>query len=283
MKLRWLCLAVFPLALSGCVQHLNLAQCQNTNWEQVGINDGSAGRPMRDLQKDIDDCAKLKFTLNTDPYKKGYTQGARQFCSPSYNDGLNAGQQGLAESSISARQAFCSQAHVKLILKNFNQGWQKGIGSFCTASNGYNIGVRGQAAPNVCPSRFKGRFMKAWHKGARAYCQKPANAFALGKSGQAYPGACDPSVYPAFQAEYQRGQAVQQREGTLQAQINDTNAQIDALVSATPNISRDGDSFTFVDNNNITNNDRQVMYRLRGFVKVRSRLQRQLYDAQMTK
>src|SRR3990167_846930 len=271
------------IALTGCVSHLNLQQCQATDWQQVGVNDGSAGRPMRDLQKDIQDCAKLNFTLNTDPYKKGYTEGAQQFCTPSYTDGMNAGQQGQAESDIQARQGFCQQAHVQLILKNFNQGWNKGIGSFCTADNGYQFGLRGQVAPDVCPSRYQGRYMAAWHRGARIYCRKPANAFALGKAGQAYPAACDASVYPAFQAEYQRGQSVNQREGSLQAQINDTNDQINSIVSANPNISRTGDDFSYVDGTHITRNDRDTMFRLRGLVRDLHREQSELYDTQMTK
>ncbi len=110
-----LCFIPF-LALTGCVSHLNLQQCQTTNWQQVGHDDGAAGRPMRDLQKDITDCQKFKFTLNTDPYKKGYVTGVRQFCSPSYADGANSGQQGQAESTMQqARLGFCQQNHVQLL------------------------------------------------------------------------------------------------------------------------------------------------------------------------
>ncbi len=169
------------------------------------------------------------------------------------------------------------------MLKNFNKGWQNSIGTYCTTNNGYQLGIRGQAAPNVCPRRFKARFMDAWNRGARIYCRKTANAFALGKSGQGYPAACDANVYPAFHEEYVRGQAVQQRIGQLQGQANDMNGQIDAIVAATPNLHRDGDSITYNNVGNITANDRQQMYRSLELVKQKQRLQNDIYRAQQSK
>ena len=229
--------------LSGCAHHLNMAECQSTNWQQVGTNDGAAGRQHRDLSQSIQDCQKFNIAVNSPAYRKGWRNGAGKFCTPSYNQGLTAGQQGQDVSGINMRQGFCDQANLRLKTASYRNGFNVGIKSFCTPSQGKLIGQRGEPLPNVCPTNLATAFKHGWTKGITNFCNNTANAFVIGRDGKAYPFACTPTQYIAFKSEYDRGVNVRNRLNQINQQIANNEREIQARV-INYGLIRNGSSYT---------------------------------------
>lgn len=244
MNCRRISLIILGIGLlSGCAHHLNMAECQSTNWQQVGTNDGAAGRQQRDLSRAIEDCQKFNIAVNSSAYSKGWRNGAGKFCTPSYNQGLTAGQQGQAVSGINMRQGFCDQANLRLNTASYRNGFNIGIKSFCTPSQGKLIGQRGEPLPNVCPTNLATAFKRGWSKGITSFCNNTANAFVIGRDGKAYPFACTPNQYIAFKSEYDRGVNVRNRLNQINQQIANNEREIQARVM-NYGLIRNGSSYT---------------------------------------
>jgi hypothetical protein len=155
----------------------------------------------------------------------------KQYCSPSYDQGLSDGRAGNPYENVLQRSSRCAEANLTLNTREYKRGHLTGLQSFCTHENGMNIGLQGKQPPEVCPAGLKARFVSGWEAGARQFCSNTGNAFALGKQGQAYPAACTPAYYVAFKSEYDRGAMIRNRSGELQGQINDLNNGIQDRVS----------------------------------------------------
>jgi len=217
-------------ALSGCATHLSQEQCLTINWQNEGFNDGIAGKPPRDLSRAAQDCSQYGIPVKNDRYLTGWLQGAKRYCTPDYNLGYTDGLAGKPENDIFSRMPICAQAGVKLNLGAYNSGRQKGLQSFCTYENGMLFARQGKMLPDVCPPTLRAKFNAGWSTGKEQFCNQPENAFALGKSNQPYPEMCVPALYVAFKSEYDRGQAIGQRQGSVQSRINELNDRISSKV-----------------------------------------------------
>jgi hypothetical protein len=219
------------MALAGCVAHLSQQECATINWHTEGFNDGIVGKTPRDLGQATQDCAQYHIAINPLVYQAGWRVGARKYCMPDYATGFADGSAGKPLSAINSRQSICQMADVNLRLHQYKPGWEKGIASFCTFENGSNLGVQGQALPDVCPADLQAIFLAGWNNGKNQFCGQTANAFALGKAAKDYPAACAPANYPAFKAEYDRGAAVAQQISDTQQKISDLNNDISDRVN----------------------------------------------------
>lgn len=203
-------LLVIPavLMLSSCASHLSQQQCRNISWKAEGYQDAINGKQPRDLTNAIEDCAKFNIKVNTRQYQRGWQQGARVYCSPSRETGFLDGQAGKSMNAINYRMPVCNRAGVKLNLNEYRIGRGKGLIGFCTYENGANLARQGQPLPDVCPPKLKNTFRLGWKSGKKEYCAQTANAFALGKSGAAYPAICPANIYVGFKSEYDRGRLI---------------------------------------------------------------------------
>lgn len=90
---RQLAYVTVVIFLSGCAA-MNEQECQTASWYDIGLEDGSAGRPMTNLSAYRQACAKHGVTADAGQYNQGYNEGVINFCTPQkgYNLGRN-GQQ----------------------------------------------------------------------------------------------------------------------------------------------------------------------------------------------
>lgn len=86
--------------------------------------------------------------------------------------GYEEGRQGsLAERSALQRDR-CIREGVPPDTAQYEQGRKKGIEKYCTADNGYALGVKGDAYQGACPPELKRPFVDAYQKGLIAYAQQ---------------------------------------------------------------------------------------------------------------
>lgn len=85
-----------------------------------------------------------------------------------YNIGVRDGQNGY-ESRAADHADACRKQKVKPDLTQYNRGRNEGLRSYCTAANGYQVGLRGTPAGNVCPSESQAAFQSAYQRGYQRF------------------------------------------------------------------------------------------------------------------
>ena len=79
------------LLLSGCA-NMDKSMCLAANWQNIGFEDGAAGRPQTDIAQHRKDCAKHGVTPDLTAYRSGHDQGSVLFCTS--NNGFRQGSAG---------------------------------------------------------------------------------------------------------------------------------------------------------------------------------------------
>ena len=103
----------YLLFLAGCAT-MNKSECQVANWEIIGLEDASAGRPNSYIGQHRSACAEYGVSPDLNSYMKGYERGLAQFCT--YENGLSMGSQGRGYSGI------CKGAAANQFLSGYNKG-----------------------------------------------------------------------------------------------------------------------------------------------------------------
>lgn len=92
----FICLGI-ALLLGGCAT-MDKTECQNADWQTIGLEDGAAGRQLSYVGNHRRACAEYGVKPNLDAYRAGHAQGARQFCTPT--NGFRQGRAGRNYSGI---------------------------------------------------------------------------------------------------------------------------------------------------------------------------------------
>jgi len=90
---RILLLALILLIPGGCAT-MNQSECLTADWQMIGIEDGSYGRPLSYIGNHRKSCAEYGVTPDMMRYEEGHAQGVRRFCT--YRKGFQLGQKGKA-------------------------------------------------------------------------------------------------------------------------------------------------------------------------------------------
>ncbi|WP_052190977.1 DUF2799 domain-containing protein [Chitinibacter sp. ZOR0017] len=85
-----------------------------------------------------------------------------------YGIGLRDGQNGYS-SQIAEHTEACRKQQVTPDLALYHRGREEGLRSYCTASNGYQVGLRGAQVENVCPAATQAAFQSAYQRGYQRY------------------------------------------------------------------------------------------------------------------
>ncbi len=72
---------LFILALQGCAT-LNKSECRKADWNIIGLEDGSAGRPVSYIGRHRKACAEHGVKPNLSQYQHGHAEGVILFCTP---------------------------------------------------------------------------------------------------------------------------------------------------------------------------------------------------------
>ena len=82
---------LLPLALSACAT-LNEAECETTNWRDLGQRNGQEGRASSYIVQHQDACSRFGLPVDGTAWRSGWEVGIRQYCTP--RNGLEEGKQG---------------------------------------------------------------------------------------------------------------------------------------------------------------------------------------------
>lgn len=72
-------------SMAGCATlggGLTPTQCQQSNWQTIGYQDGLLGRSQDYIQKHIKQCAKANTTPNQQQWRQGREEGLKRYCTP---------------------------------------------------------------------------------------------------------------------------------------------------------------------------------------------------------
>lgn len=84
-------LAAGLLALNACAT-LNEDQCRDVSWQQLGYDDGQAGRHSSHVDLHRQACQRYNITVDATQWRDGWESGIRRYCTP--QNGLNEGRAG---------------------------------------------------------------------------------------------------------------------------------------------------------------------------------------------
>ncbi len=90
--------------------------------------------------------------------------------------GLLDGRSGYDQTRLLVHQNSCGPHGVVPDSNAYRLGWQEGIHSYCDPQRGYDLGQRGKAHPNVCPSELRREFRESYDDGRSLYLARGAVA-----------------------------------------------------------------------------------------------------------
>ncbi len=112
---------LFLIGFTGCAT-LNESECKTANWEIIGLEDGSQGRPTSYIGQHRQACAEYQVAPDLDAYLKGHTAGLRQFCTA--DKGYQQAVNGQANKQICPGD----------LAQDFNSGYAQGMKVFKLAA-----------------------------------------------------------------------------------------------------------------------------------------------------
>ena len=82
-----------------------------------------------------------------------------------YDLGLGDGEKGRKSTRYSEYRKDCSEFGVSVDTKAYGDGWEAGIGRYCTRENGYRVGTGGSIYQHSCPATIEDTFFSAYQMG----------------------------------------------------------------------------------------------------------------------
>ncbi len=83
--------------------------------------------------------------------------------------GEKDGAKGVKSKKFYSYVKECKEFGITADKKAYDKGYNNGVKTFCTPSNGYDLGSKGRSNPNVCPKGMSAAFAAAHKKGMRIY------------------------------------------------------------------------------------------------------------------
>ncbi|MGH1469465.1 MAG: DUF2799 domain-containing protein [Bdellovibrionales bacterium] len=208
--MKLIILAILSLGLlSGCAGRWNEKTCTETNFSDLGYQEGSGGKNNSGNYYN-QACLKKKVQISVSDYNSGYKRGLVAFCSDS--KGLNDGSAGkemfnncrTIKTYTSAHRrglrSFCSTKRgvedgfamkSEYILctsfSAYTTGYAKGKKEYCSSDRGYEHGFAGSDKDARCVSYS--RYKAGYSKGQKYYCS-PENGTKIGEKGDSFPEKC---------------------------------------------------------------------------------------------
>lgn len=104
-------------SLAGCATMggLSPAQCQQSNWQTIGYQDGLMGRSADYIQKHIKQCAKANAAPNQQLWQQGREAGLKRYCTPLR--AYQLGREGFDYNDV------CPQSMTLTLLKAHDEGY----------------------------------------------------------------------------------------------------------------------------------------------------------------
>ncbi len=151
MKIIFLCFLLS--ALTSCSSRWSLETCKETNFKDLGYQEGSDGKISK-MTIYNQKCLKKGVQIPTSKYNEGYKKGLLAFCSDikGQSDGSSGGQMHTNCRSIEA----------------YSKAYKAGLSSFCSTEKGVNDGFSMKPEHVNCTSFDK--YNKGFAKGKQEFC-----------------------------------------------------------------------------------------------------------------
>lgn len=115
MMISRIAILAFGAALTGCAG-LSEEECISMDWETIGFEDGTRGRPVQTISNYRQACGEHGVTADLDGYRAGHSQGVEVYCRPAR--GFDEGRRG------SRYQGVCPADFEPDFLEAYNSGRQ---------------------------------------------------------------------------------------------------------------------------------------------------------------
>ena len=138
MMIRILTISLLTATLGACATlnpEQRLAECQATNWQQFGVNDGRLGVPSSDRGSTFSDCAELGEPVDIVAYEAGRTEGLQAYCT--VENGYTVGYEGRRYHKV------CPPSIEPDFLQGYNRGRKERPAIALSPSIGVGVGSRG--------------------------------------------------------------------------------------------------------------------------------------------
>lgn len=110
-------ISALVLALSGCGSTgIEVSECQSTNWEKRGLEDGSKGVDVLEFKNYVEACKAENVTPDKEAYYSGFQDGLVTYCT--YDNGVQLGKR-------SGKYYMACKKY-----KEFGEGYAKGVDVF---------------------------------------------------------------------------------------------------------------------------------------------------------
>nr|WP_321455056.1 DUF2799 domain-containing protein [uncultured Cohaesibacter sp.] len=80
--------------------------------------------------------------------------------------GANDAMEGRSTSRLSDHREACSKYNIMPDRDKYMAGYQKGLITYCTPSNGFSVGRNGYSYQNICPAPGDAEFMRGYLRGS---------------------------------------------------------------------------------------------------------------------
>lgn len=179
-------LMIFLLSFSSCASRWSSKTCTETNFGDLGYQEGSSGKANL-INSYNQACLKKKVQIPIRDYKIGYQKGLLVFCSP---------EKGFAEGSKGQNlQSLCGSTEA------YTKAYKKGLRGFCSTAKGVQDGFAMRPEIIVCTSFSS--YTLGYKKGKKEYCTSDRGQ-EHGFAGEEPDSRC--IVYPAYKTGYSKGQ-----------------------------------------------------------------------------
>ncbi|WNO10330.1 DUF2799 domain-containing protein [Teredinibacter sp. KSP-S5-2] len=89
--------------------------------------------------------------------------------------GMEEAQDGNDLNLLRKYKKTCKPKLTQNHVNSYLQGYEAGLFVFCTADNGYDIGLSGKKYNNICPDELEEDFFEGYNKGFASYRVKSRN------------------------------------------------------------------------------------------------------------
>jgi len=144
------------LCLGGCAV-MDADDCAQANWRQLGERDALAGYTAERYGQRAKACRKHQIGADQAAYETGHAAGQRVYCS------APRGEADAAAGRVAAPLCLAP------LQPAYDQGFSRGLQTFCRPRNAYEHGRAGGSDPRTCPEINRLGFEAGWRLGREVH------------------------------------------------------------------------------------------------------------------
>jgi hypothetical protein len=152
----WLSMSTLLNSCSSCGLK---AQCEKTNWYQMGFDIAQRGERISN-DNFTQSCRKEDYEVNEGQLDVGFKAGMAHYCLPDVV--FATGKKGQFFTN-----EFCDPAEFKMLTQKHKEGVQE----FCQPNSGYSFGAQGGVYNQICKGDKESQFLSEYGRGRKKYLQ----------------------------------------------------------------------------------------------------------------